>query len=329
MEHYFTTYVRTKLLFQHRFKGLKKYDTVRIYVYELKKLNMDEGKLLYALKHSGEIDYDDKGNFKPLKDGPIDPSLLEITKRRPKATLPLSPLHKWMMQQLLHVKLVGLPVKEIPVYFRTFMKFRDTQLEAFFTVDAFSHRVHTPIVNLKHEFRKNIRFHGEKLASLDVEQMQPTILAKILSRTVGVNPFSTAIFNGEDVYVLLQQNANLGTRPEAKKFLFQLIFGKPMNDITKVIKGDSKWVDWINNYKKTDEPNNPHRKDRHTNLAWLLQYSEVKVMSDIWSSLMNLDIPFLSIHDEVLCRVSDRHIVKDVMEKELVNHFPKFKINLK
>ena len=327
MEHFFTTYVRTKTVFNHRFKHLKDYGTVKIYVYELKKLGVNNGPLLYQLRANGEIWYDKDGNFKALRKGPIDPVLLERTKKRPKIKAPLTTLHKWMRDQLMQVELDG-DCEDVSVYFKAFLDLRHEQLDAFFTVDAFSGRVHSPVVNLKHELRKSLRFYGKPLVSLDVKQMQPTILAKVLLDSVGENSFSTAIFNGEDVYEILQRNAGLSTRPEAKKFLFQLIFGKPMDDIGKMFIGETKWVDWINGYKSKTEEKNPHKGDKHTNLAWLMQFSEVRVMTGIWQRLMDEGIPFLSIHDELLCRKFDKDVAYSIMHEELSKHFRRFSISV-
>ena len=330
MEHRFTTYVRTKNVFKHRLKDLKDYDNVKIYVYELKKLGVNSGPLLYKLKKRGEIWYDDQGNFKALKDGPIDPSLLSITKKRGKgASLPLQPLHIWMREQLLHVEL-NVPKKDIPVYFKAFLDHRNTQLPEFFTIDAFSNRVHTPVVNLKGDLRLSLKFYGEKIASLDVKQMQPTILAKVLDDSIGDNPFSNTIWKGDDVYVMmLNQNPSIKTRAEAKKALLKLLFHPHKQDsIATMFQGDSKWVDWINSYKSTVEPRNPHKKDVHTNLAWLLQYSEVQVMTDIWHALRRAGIPFLTIHDDILCRSRDKRLVYNIMTKELKKHFKRFDINI-
>lgn len=328
MEHPFTTYVRTKNVFKNRLKDLKDYGTVKIYVYELNKLGFNSGPLLYKLKERGEIWYDKVGNFKALREGPINPVLLERTKKRVRERMMLTPLHKWMMKQLMYVEL-DVPKNEMPVYFKAFLDHRSEQLDAFFTVDGFSNRVHSPVVNLKGNLRLSLKFYGERMASLDVKQMQPTILAKVLDDAIGKNSFSDAIWRGEDVYMhLLQQNAVIKTRPEAKKLLFQLIFGKPKNDIGKMFHGNTNWVDWINAYKSRTEHKNPHKEDMHTNLAWLLQYSEVMVMSDIWRALKGVGIPFLTIHDDVLCKESDKDQVYVLMEKELEKHFKTFDINI-
>lgn len=329
-EHIVTTFVRTKLTFKHRLKDLKNYDTVKVYIYELDKLigHRNHGPLLWNLRELGEIWYDKSGNFKPLKPGRIDPSLLQLTKRKDKVTIKLNELHLWMREQLRFVELLGVAKKDMPVYFRAFLDHQKGDLNPFFSVDAFSNRIHSPVVNLKGDFRFKLRFHKSKIVSLDVKQMQPTILAKVLEDSIGKNDFSTAIFKGEDVYVHLQKVAHLPQRKDAKKYLFQLIFGKPMNDIGRMFKGETKWVDWINDYKKKTEPNNPHKENMHTNLAWLLQYSEVQVMTDIWQKLMDKDIPFLTIHDEILCTQKDKDVVYDTMNQELKKHFRYFTVNV-
>lgn len=327
MEHFFTTYIRTKTIFQRRLHDLKDYSSVKIYAYELKKLNVNDRSLLQKLKDKGEINFTEDGRFVALNDGPIDPSLLEKTRRRERMSAALTDLHIYMRDQLKHVTIEA-DDKDLPVYFKAFLDHKDKQLKSFFTVDAFSGRIHTPVVNLKGDLRKALRLHGKPLVSLDVKQMQPTILAKVLHRSIGDNPFSTAIFDGQDVYVLLQNNAHLATRDEAKKLLFKLIFGKPMDNLTEMFQGDSNWVRWINDYKSRIEPKNPHKEEMHTNLAWLLQYSEVKVMTDIWNRLKKLRISFLTIHDDILCNDKDSDKVHKVMKQELQGHFKNFKITV-
>jgi hypothetical protein len=327
MEHPFVTYIRTKTVFQHRLKDLKTYDIVRIYMYELTKLGV-KGQDLHFLREQGEIWYDDVGRFKALKSGPIDPKLLEQTRKWGKTRVELTDLHRYMKKQLVDVT-IDVPLSSLPTYFRAFMEHRKDNLDLFFSVDGFSGRVHTPVVNLKGNLRKLIKLRGKFLCSLDVKQMQPTILAKILLDKVGINPFSTSVFDGKDVYlVLMHQHNMLQTRDEAKKFLYQLIFGKPMEDIGSLFTGDTTWVDWINHYKSNHEDKNPHSRDRHTNLAWLLQSQEVSIMARVWQQFMEKNIPFLTIHDEVLVRKRDKGKALTLFSNELKQVFPKFEINV-
>lgn len=328
MEHLLTTYIRTKHVFKHRLKDLPSYDTVKITIQELNKLGFNNGPLLYDLRRRGEIWYDNKGNFKAIKQGKIDPELLKITQKN--ISVPLDSLHMYMMEQL---KFISLPknvdFETFPVYFKAFLTQRHKSLRSFFNVDSFSNRVHTPVCNLKQNLRGKILLNKQKIVSLDVKQMQPLVLSKILYDVIGDNGFSDAIMRGVDVYnLILQQRSDLDERSQAKKVLFQLIFGKPMEGISDLFEGDKKWIDWINLYKSKVEPRNPHHFLKHTNLAWLLQYSEVKVMTQIWSLLKEKGISFLTIHDDVLCTKKDKNIVLDIMHKILKSNFTTYEINI-
>jgi hypothetical protein len=280
------------------------------------------------LKRSGEIWYDDNGNFKALRNGPVDPELLKKTKKWSPTKGVLNDLHKYM-RDVLRVVSIDVPLENLPVYFKAFMDHRNKDLDLFFTVDGFSGRVHTPVVNLKSTFRSKLRIKGKALCSLDVKQIQPTILAHILQDNVGDNPFSHAISKGEDIYMLLlSQNDMLKTRDDAKKFLYRLIFGYPMEDIGTMFKGDTSWVRWINQFKSVEEPKNPHGRDSHTNLAWLLQTKEVEVMSTVWRRLMDQGILFLTIHDDILVPRKDKATVLAILQKELKQYFKKFEITV-
>lgn len=242
----------------------------------------------------------------------------------------MEPVHYYMRNVLQFVSLSSdVDEAQLPVYFQAFLKYRKSNADVFFSVDGFSGRVHTPVVNLKGEFRKRIHLDNRKVCELDVKQMQPLILAKVLLEAVGLNAFSSAVFSGVDVYLLLLDfNKDISTREEAKKFLFQLIFGKPMTDIARAFKGDTKWVDWINSFKSRVVSSNPHSRDMHTNLAWLLQSQEVSIMSVVWTKLMDLKLHFLSVHDAILVKEGDKLAAFNVLDAELANHFPKYEITI-
>jgi hypothetical protein len=324
MEHFFTTYVRTKTVLQQRLKDLKDYGSVKVYLYELKKLGIS-GEIIYELKMKGEIWYDEKGLFRALNDGPVDLSLMRKTRKWDHLRAPLTALHLYM-RSMLRLVTISLPHKELPVYFKTFLENRNDHLDLFFTVDGFSGRVHTPVVSLKGVFRAHLRLGGMKLCSLDVKQIQPLILAEILLENVGSNPFSDAVRAGRDIYNMLQENGKLSSRDDAKKMLFKLIFGYPMEGIGRVFKGNTDWVNWINWYKMVKEPSNPHGEEPHTNLAWKLQTQEVKMMTAVWNKLWAADIRFLTIHDDILVAVKDKDRVLSIMKEEIKQFVDKFEI---
>jgi hypothetical protein len=326
-EPFFVTYLRTKIVFHNRLRDLDKRDRVKVYLYELKKLGVT-GELLYDLRKRGFIWYNDIGEFGVLRSGPIDPKSLDVTRRWERKQGKMEPVHYYMREILQFVTLSSdVSEQQLPVYFQAFLKYRKSNIDVFFSVDGFSGRVHTPIVNLKGILRRQIYLDNKKICELDVKQMQPLILAKVLYEAVGVNAFSSAVFAGIDVYLLLLDfNKDITTREEAKKFLFQLIFGKPMTDIARAFKGDTNWVEWINSFKSRVIPANPHSRDMHTNLAWLLQTQEVSIMSAVWKNLMDLKIKFLSVHDAVLMKEDDKLTAFNVLKAELTKHFPKYEI---
>ena len=307
------------MLFKLRFKYLHDYSTIKLHTSELTRFKATN-EVLLKLASKNEIWYDCEGNFKALQKGLIDITLIK------KPSITLTPLHKWMRDQLKHVEL---PISEpIPPYFFTFLHCREKYLELFFTVDKFCERVHTPITSLQRDLRPLLRLYGEAVVSLDVAQMQPTLLAKILTANVGTNDLSNAIDKGMDIYILLQEKANLVTRDEGKKLLFKILFGYPSKALA-VLFGDAEWINWINDYKSRTESRNIHRDKPHTNLAWLLQNSEVHVMSKVWQSLAKEGIPFLSVHDEIIVRISDVDSTETIFNNELSKHFQMYKIKIK
>jgi hypothetical protein len=224
---------------------------------------------------------------------------------------------------------VELPISEPkPPYFDAFLQCREKRLELFFTVDDFCGRVHTPVSSLQRDLRPLLRLCGESVVSLDVAQMQPTLLAQILTANIGLNDFSKAINAGTDIYILLQDKAKLQTREEAKKLLFKILFGYPSKALAELF-GGANWIDWINEYKSRPEPRNPHNDKPHTNLAWLLQNSEVRIMSEVWRVMAENSLPFLSVHDEIICRKSDEVKALEIFNNELSKHFVNFKITTK
>lgn len=319
MEHQLTTYIRTKMLFKLRFKYLDNYSTIKLHRNELQRFNVDSDTL-HQLAANGQIWYDCEGNFKAIQGGNVDLTLLKKRKAE------LTPLHKWMMEQLKHVEL---PISEpIPPYFQTFLNYRSVNLDLFFTVDAFCGRVHSPVTSLERGLRPKLKLYGSEVCEIDMVQAQPSLLGCILTANVGTNDFSQAIDNGTDIYTLLQTKSGLPTRDDAKKLLFKILFGYPSKDLQRIF-GDAEWIRFINSYKSKLEPRNPHKDKAHTNLAWLLQASEVKIMSGVWEVMAQNGIPFLSVHDEIICRKEDEHRALSIFNNQLSKHFINFKITTK
>ena len=312
----FLTYCNTRQFLTNRWKGEIFSNSFYLSDAELKRWHVTR----VQLEAMSEIKTVGLNKYNVIDVGCIDISLV-----RPHGQ-PLTDLHSWMLKRVCETEL---PVNiECTQYWNSFIKHCENNSEQFFTVDNFSGRIHTPISGMRRDLRPLLLLRGEKTCSFDVAQMQPTLLAKILTANVGGNDFSKAIDNGTDIYILLQKKANLSSRDEAKKLLFKILFGYPSKALSELF-GDADWINWINDYKSRTENRNTHQSKPHTNLAWLLQNIEVKLMSQVWQKLAEAGLPFLSVHDEIICRQSDELKVLSIFNSELSKHFINFKITLK
>lgn len=281
------------------------------------------------LKSLKEIDYEKitrvNGGyffkFKALKDGPIDFSLLKEHSRK------LDNLERMVKGHLRWVSIEqGV---DSTIYFQNFLKQKEKHLDAFFLVDKFSGRIHTPITSLKGSIRKHLLLKNEKVVSLDVAQIQPLLLSFILNENIGINEFTQWIEQGEDIYIKFQEKLNLQNRDEAKTKFYEITFGKANQRLADMF-GNSNWIQWVNEVKYISITQNPNSNNKpHSNLAWLLQTTEVTIMRSIWQKLIDNDIIFLTVHDEVIVRVSDADEVYKIMIDELKLHFNTFKVNVK
>ncbi len=333
----FVTYIRTKQLMNGRLKGAdlitkpihiqQKEIEKRFFVYP--KYNRREA--LNYLVENNEISITSKplhnGRsiklYEALKPGNIDLRLLEV-----KQDNFTNPIIKQIREYLLNVGLTANAPSTS--FFDAFLQHKDQHLNHFFTVDEFARRIHTPITNFHREYRSNILFFGDEVTSLDVATMQPLLLGKILKKEIGENEFSNWINTGKDIYLMLQEKANLNNRDEAKKRFFEILFAPPSNGL-EALFGATNWIEWINIYKTINEPGNtkPSKNKPHNNLAWLLQTTEVAIMYKVWEQLYENKIPFLTVHDEVLIRKGSGRKAEKLFGEVLNNEFEYYKLNNK
>ena len=327
------TYVRTKMFLQTRFRNTPAFQPVYISQSEIKRLfsplkGMQIDKELKSLTYLGELNVTKQQQGKKefiictaLKPGPINLSVLSPT-----------PVLKDMLMHSMkqHLALISLPSSAPSTeYFNFFLKHKAKYLDLFFKVDDFSGRVHTPVTSFKSDFRKNILIEGAPTCSFDVCTMQPLLLSKILTDQIGQNEFSEWINAGKDIYEIFQNTLGLDTRDKGKKGFFEVLFA-PANDNLANIFGKAGWITWINHYKSEYDPRNPHSKYKpHSNLAWLLQTTEVKLMRNIWQEISDAGYPFLSVHDEIIVKESDLPATESIFKKVLGQEFQYFKITAK
>jgi hypothetical protein len=320
-EHNITTLVRTKQFWQYRLRGENPRNPIYMHKDEIKPFTNEPESILSTLCQKDELErtirQGKNGNhyhvYAAKKSGLINPSLLRNIKSRPCDSITMR------MREFLKDATLKQGSESTP-YLTVFLNSKDL-IDLFFTIDNFSGRVHTPITNFHRTHRPNILLDNEETISIDVVTMQPVLLGAILKKNVGKNEFSEWIDEGKDIYIMLQKKMNLSTRDEAKKKFFEILFAHSNNELSRMF-GDANWITWINEFKSKPFEPNPHTLEKnHSNLAWLLQTSEVQLMRKVWHQLLNHGIKFLSVHDEVIIKVTDHQkaleIFQDVLSKEL------------
>ena len=324
----FPTYLRTKMFWRSRLRDVDIFDDVFVHKDQLKQVDLKaleaakEIVLIYHTVQNAHKSFYHVPHYVPLKAGPIAPYLLE-----PQRGQQLDSLTTKMRSYLQMVSL-----KEdsgSTDYFNLFLELKNQYLNLFFTVDLFSGRVHTPVSSFKREYRPNILIEGEQTSSLDVSTMQPTLLGKILEIQIGINEYSEWINEGRDIYLIIQNKEKLDSRDNAKKRFYEILFSKPNKQLAELF-GNANWINWINEIKSKPLKANPRtQKKQHSNLAWLLQTSEVKIMREVWQGLVNANIFFLSVHDEVIIKVIDAKKAEEIFNNVLTKHFKFYKLNSK
>jgi hypothetical protein len=326
----FITYVRTKMFWQNRLRNSDAMNPVFIPMTEIKeRFFTNPISEIQTMVKEGLIEITQKETnsghkatfYKALKAGGINPSML-----KPKGKQ-LDELAFYMRDLL---KLVTLSEESTStLYFDTFLMLKKTNIDLFFTIDEFSGRVHTPISSFHRVLRPNILIDGEKTSSLDVVTMQPLLLGKILTDKIGKNDYSRWIESGADIYIKIQEKAQLKTRDEAKKRFFEILFSKPNEQLASMF-GNSNWINWINEFKREPFAPNPHTLEKnHSNLAWLLQTTEVNLMRKVWQQLARIGKPFLSVHDEIIVTERDLSKAKAIFESVLDQEFTYYKLSNK
>lgn len=314
-------YIRTKQVYNTCIKDNNSLEWVYLSDKEISKYG-GYNELIEHLKVGNIIQHASKPNtYSTHVIGDYDLSLLEVSFYK-------EPIYNTMYNHLLNVELSQAKENKNELFwFNTFLTFRHILKSLFFNVDDFSGRIHTPITNIKKEYRKDLIFYGESTASLDIATFQPTLLAKVLIDNLGKNDFSKYVYEQNDIYLLIQEKLKLQSREEAKTEFCTILFGRGNNKLLEIFS-DSSWLEWINDFKNITIKENPSQKGNYTNLVWLLQNYEVKLMKKIWNSLSINKIPFLSVHDEIIVPKSLELDAYYIMQLVLGEELEHYKINV-
>lgn len=329
----FLTCVRTLTLTKTRLKGIDDNDFVHLGQREIEERffkwpSFSREKEIKKLIKDGSLikkkQYNPKSGrmmdmYICLRHGALDASLVPVK-------VPVyGKTQSFMLECLKNTVLE--PGTPTTMYFDFFIQSRDQYPNLFFKFDSFSGRCHTPVTSLPGSIRENLLLYGKPVVSLDVSQMQPQILGVVLKDQIKENQFSTWMDSRADVYRMIAGRYGLDTRAEGKKRFFEILFGRA-NDELAVIFGEADWITWINRYKRRKNTGNPHMHKLHSNLAWLLQKKEVEIMKTVWIDLTAANIPFLTVHDEIICSRENKEAATKIFKEKLEQHFVHFQLNV-
>jgi hypothetical protein len=320
----FSTLVRTMQFWNMRKRDGDSREPIHIPYHDLKHVN------LQFLVNNGEISIIKKETkngrlanyYLALKKGKINLSYIKTDKGKV-----LNSLTETMLEYL---NLVSLKVGSGSTkYFNIFLEVRHKkEIRLFFIIDDFSGRIHTPVCNLKKEYRKNLLLEGEETASIDVVTMQPVLLGTILKENLGANEYSDWIDSGMDIYECIQTKANLKSRDEGKTRFFEILFSKADKRLETMF-GNAGWIRWVNELKSREMPENPHTLEKqHSNLAFLLQKKEVQIMKCVWKELIHAGIVFLSVHDEIIVKAKEVNLAEKIFTNVMNRNVSFFKLSI-
>ena len=198
-------------------------------------------------------------------------------------------------------------------------------------IDDFGYRLHTPISNLKKEYRSFLRYDTSKLVEIDIRTSQPYLLIKLIfdevekqcprlfseikdqksntDKIVLINSYTE--FEGlglflndillEDLYLALQREYEKLTglvvsRSTTKSLVFEFLFGRNNRDhiLNQIFQSRYPYVfKVINDLKKKD----------YKDLSKTLQRFESDLLLSKICGAINdekPDVPIFTIHDSVL-----------------------------
>lgn len=221
---------------------------------------------------------------------------------------------------------------------RQYINTNDPKMMAYYMTETnFGGRIYHPIVNMNKVVRRHkgaITIEGENVCECDLKCSQVEFFNHMMNNLVKGNDFSQWFESVDDPYVeviKLFPNENLIDRDSGKTFMFRLMYGKvpPISAQNKDAFAHQKFCNqWqiagetLTGIKMIDVDGNPKTMDnqwqkKYTNSPFLMTIYETETFGVIWQELHHKDIPFVTLHDGIMCKESDAVLVKSVMEETL------------
>jgi hypothetical protein len=185
-------------------------------------------------------------------------------------------------------------------------------------------RLHTNFTILKSFIRKNcLLIDGEETFEIDIKNSQPLFLNKVIDNCdIKVDSKELELYRiltlSGNFYKYLQDGFGLREKNEVKKITYKILFGKNYNNKTETIfKSIFPSIhNFIKTYKKEKKD---YRVLSHELQKYESQFLFNKVIKQINDT--HKHIKLLTCHDSIICRQSDRELVKQIFDYHLKNEF--------
>ena len=200
-------------------------------------------------------------------------------------------------------------------YFRNLMSLQAIKDHAFYVTRDEYGRLHTNFTNLKKNLRNNyLSIDGSKLASFDIKNCQPKLLASLIIKsektlTPGLKRFVDSVVNNK--FYDSFKKFDLG-KQAAKGIVYQIFFGRNRSDKNNLNFKDL-WPDvwhWVVRIKR--------EKRNHKYLSHVLQNMESDlVYNKICKEIKDTypDVALFTVHDGIYFAEQHKSKVKPIFDK--------------
>lgn len=202
----------------------------------------------------------------------------------------------------------------------------------FFFKRLYNGRLYNSFTNCPKEVREFIRIDNEKTIELDIKNCQPYLLVQLYDKKQELHIFEQQrlikFFEDNDFYDFFREKINKDmTRDEFKEYSYQNLFFGSINSYISNQLYDIFYdlfpilANIILDMKK-------NRSKRE--FAMSMQRREAKiVIDDFGNKMMELNIPFLTVHDSVIIKEKHKNIVSKILIQEFFKNtgiIPELKI---
>lgn len=204
--------------------------------------------------------------------------------------------------------------------------------QIFFHFDSYG-RLHTNFTNLKSIIRKNCLYiDGEKTIEIDIKNSQPRFLNKLIEIHTGEFDFNKHeiklyrnLTNSGGFYNYLIENTNINEIKKIKDSVYKVLFGKNYpNYFEKRFEFLFPTIYAFIKFYKNKMGGYKYLSHKLQSLESDLIFNNI--IRDIFE--INRDVKLITVHDSIICKVSDYNFVNEIFQKNIEREFSDYSWNL-